>query len=153
MTDDHRADYSQITEQIYIGSDLCAGPVCPIHTEDFRKLGICGEINLEREHPELPPQNIDAYIWLPTADKQAPTLDQLVIGSGAINEMVGLGNKVYVHCRNGHGRSPTVVAAYLIRYQHQSVEEAIQFIKQGRPEIHLGLVQQLALSEFGKQWK
>lgn len=153
MTDPHQFEYSQITNQIYIGSDLCQGAVCPIHTDEFSKLGICGEINLEVEHPETPPQNLAAYLWLPVADRAAPSPDQLVIGTSAIDEMVRLGNKVYIHCRNGHGRSPTLVAAYLVRYQGISVATAIQLIKQQRPEIHLEEVQLQALEEFAKQWK
>ncbi len=153
MTDGHQFEYSQITDQIYIGSDLCQGAVCPIHTDQFNRLGICGEINLEVEHSETPPQNLTAYLWLPVADRAAPSLDQLAIGTSAINEMVGLGNKVYVHCRNGHGRSPTLVAAYFIRYHQKSVEEAMQLIAQKRPEVHLEEAQLQALRQFAATCK
>ena len=85
--DGHEMEYSQITENIYIGSDLCNGPVCPVPGKDFEKLGICGEINLEDEHPETPPKNLDAYLWMPVPDGEAPRPDQLLIGSAAINEV------------------------------------------------------------------
>ena len=142
---EHQTDYSQITEQVFIGSDLCRGLVCPVHSVEFKRLGICGEVNLEMERDETPTPGVDAYIWLPVPDKTAPTLDQLRVGTAAVNEMVGVGNKVYVHCKNGHGRSPTMVAAYLIRYKGMTVEEAVQFIRQQRPEIHLEEEQMKAL--------
>ncbi len=151
--DGHEIDYSQITENIYVGSDLCNGPVCPVHGKDFERLGICGEINLEDEHPETPPKNLNAYLWMPVPDRGAPRLDQLMIGSAAMNEMVKLENVVYVHCKNGHGRSPTMVAAYLMRYKGMDRDGAIKFIKEKRPEIHIEEAQKKALEEFAKQWK
>lgn len=146
-------EYSQITDLIYIGSDLCDGLVCPIHGKEFETMGIKGEINLEAERPETPPQNLNAYIWLPVADGMAPNLDQLLIGSNTINEMVQLGERIYVHCKNGHGRSPTMVAAYFIRYQQMSVDRAVTLIKSQRPEIHLEDTQLQALEDFSFKWK
>jgi len=58
--------------------------------------------------------------------------------------------KVYVHCQNGHGRAPTLVAAYLIR-QGKTPMEAIEFIKSKRPTIHLEEVQISALETFFNQ--
>ncbi|HBC73133.1 MAG: Dual specificity protein phosphatase [Candidatus Amesbacteria bacterium GW2011_GWB1_47_19] len=150
IMDGHRTDYSQITENIIIGSDLCPGPGCPVHSEEFKNLGVCAEVNLEIERNEKPTPGIDVYLWLPTEDKQAPNPDQLAIGTAAINEMVKTNKTIYVHCRNGHGRSPTMVAAYLIRYRNMGVSEAIALIKQKRPEIHPEEVQIKALEEFYK---
>lgn len=153
MTDDHVTDYSKITDQIYIGSDLCKGIDCPVHSVEFKKLGIMAEVNLELERVESPTPGVEVYVWLPVMDKTAPKLGQLLVGSAAINEMVKSGNNVYVHCREGHSRGPTMVAAYFIRYEKMSVEEAIEFIAKNRPEIHLEEVQKMALEEFWQLWK
>lgn len=149
----HLTDYSQITDQIYIGSDLCKGLECPLHSVEFKKLGIMAEVNLELERIEMPTPGVEVYIWLPVQDKTAPKLGQLLIGSAAIDETVKSGHTVYVHCREGHSRSPVMVAAYLIRYQHMGLHEAIDFIKAKRPEIHLEEVQKMALEEFALLWK
>ncbi|OGM27980.1 hypothetical protein A3D00_04530 [Candidatus Woesebacteria bacterium RIFCSPHIGHO2_02_FULL_38_9] len=149
---DHATDYSQITEQIFIGSDLCRGLYCPLHSVEFKKLGICAEVNLEIERNETPTPGVDTYIWLPTPDLHAPTQDQLAIGSSAIGEMVGLGNKIYVHCKEGLGRSPTMVVAYLVRYKGMQVDKSIDFIAQRRPGIHIEDSQRMALVEFSKKW-
>ena len=60
--------------------------------------------------------------------------------------------KVYVHCQNGHGRAPTLVAAYFIK-QGKQVEDAVNLIKDKRPAIHLEEVQKQALEEFSKRIK
>ena len=65
--------------------------------------------------------------------------------------MVALGKKVYVHCKNGHGRAPTLVAAYLIREHGKSVDEALEIIKAGRPTIHIEDVQREALQVFAAE--
>lgn len=148
----HETDYSQITENIFIGSDLCTGLTCPVHSVEFKKLGICAEVNLEMERDETPTPGVDAYIWLPTPDHYAPTNDQLMIGSSVINEMINLGNKVYVHCKEGHGRSPTMVAAYLIRYKGYKVNEAIEYISKKRPGVHIEDDQHKALEDFSRKW-
>lgn len=153
MTDDHLTDYSEITNQIYIGSDLCKGLECPLHSVEFKKLGIMAEINLEMERVEMPTPGVEAYVWLPVMDKTAPKLGQLLVGTAAMREIITAGHTVYVHCREGHSRSPTMVAAYLIRYEKKSIDEAVEFIKKNRPEIHLEEVQKLALEEFWQLWK
>ena len=144
----HIFDYSPITDNIYIGSDLCQGGVCKIHGEEFKKLKVTAEINLKLEDNELPPKEIKAYTWLPVSDQAAPSSMQFDIGSVVINETVKAGEVIYIHCKDGHGRAPTIVAAYLIRFQKMTAGEAIDFIKSKRPEIHVEDIQVKALEEF-----
>lgn len=150
--DDHVFDYSKITDKIYIGSDLCKGRVCPAHSEEFKTLGVCVELNLSAEKKEIPPDDIDSYSWVPVVDGYAPSQDQLDIGTSIINQAVENGETVYVHCKNGHGRSPTMVAAYLIRYKNMKIDKAIDFIGKRRPEIHIENTQKKALNEFVRRW-
>ncbi len=44
---------------------------------------------------------------------------------------------VYLHCKSGVGRSPTVLAAYLMKYQGKTLQEAIEIIERDRPDVHL----------------
>jgi protein-tyrosine phosphatase len=150
--EDHSFDYSKITDNIYIGSDLCKGNVCPIHSEQFRALGVTAEINLTAEHKESPPDHMDIYAWIPVVDQTAPTQDQLTVGSSIIDQMVSGGKTIYVHCKDGHGRGPTMVAAYFVRFKGMEVGEAISTIKKERPVIHLEDEQLKALEEFAQKW-
>jgi protein-tyrosine phosphatase len=149
--DSHQFDYSQIMDNIYIGSDLCKGGICLMHGEEFKKLGVSVEINLSLENNELPPKDIETYLWLPVTDGHAPSQHQLEAGICLMDTMVNAGKKIYVHCRNGHGRSPTLVAAYLMRYKNMSLEEANKLICKNRPEAHIEKLQEEALREFAKQ--
>src|SRR3989304_9295906 len=147
----HIFDYSRITDKIIIGSDLCKGGVCLIHGEEFKKLGVQIEINLSQENNELPPKDIETYLWIPVVDGYSPTLGQLKIGTCLMDSAISQGKKVYVHCKNGHARSPTLVAAYLIKYQGMNVEDAINLINEKRPESHVEKNQKVTLEEFAKR--
>ena len=66
-----------------------------------------------------------------------------------LEEFISGGKKVFVHCKNGHARSPTLVAAYLIKHQGMSVEDALKLINEKRPESHIEKSQRKVLEEFG----
>lgn len=151
--DGHVFDYSKVEDKIYIGSDLCEGGVCPIHGEEFKQLGVFVEINLSAERNERPPEFIKSYTWLPVADGYSPDQLQLDIGTLIMNAAIEVGGVVYTHCRNGHGRSPTLVAAYHIRYRGKSVDEAAMFLKEKRPEIHIEETQFKELRTFRERWQ
>lgn len=148
--DDHKHhpqfDLSQITEFIYLGTNLCC--LSRSHIQILLDLGVTAEIDLEGERQDAAP-DVDAYLWLPVADKSAPTMDQFAAGATLMTDMTKRGKKVYVHCQYGHGRSPTLVAAYLIS-QGKTVIESIETIKAARPEIHLEDVQMKALEAYYK---
>lgn len=150
--DSHEFDYSQVIERVFIGSDLCKGGVCLIHAEKFKMLGVSVEINLSDEENELPPKEIESYTWLPTVDGFAPSQGQLNIGTAVVNEAVRAGKNVYIHCKNGHGRSPTLVAAYLIRYKGYKTDQAINLVKEKRKEVHIEETQKRALEQYSSQW-
>jgi len=144
-------DFSQITENIFLGTNLCC--LTKSHIQILLDFGITAEIDLERERQDSAP-DVEVYLWLPVTDKTAPTMNQLVSGVSLINQMTKRGKKVYVHCQYGHGRSPTMVAAYLIS-QDKTVNEAIDTVKEARPEIHLEEVQIEALKNwalFGNEY-
>lgn len=150
--DPHIFDYSKITDNVYIGSDFCKGRTCPVHDKQFHALGVTVELNLSAEKNEKPPEDIGVYSWIPVVDGYAPAQKQLDVGSAMINEAVENGDTVYVHCKNGHARSPTMVAAYLVRFQEMGADEAIDYIAKRRPEIHVEDTQREALKKFKKRW-
>ncbi len=49
-----------------------------------------------------------------------------------IHDQVAKGEKVYVHCYWGWSRSPTIVAAYLIKYHRMTTRQALFHIKKKR---------------------
>src|SRR3990167_3817388 len=86
--DGHQFDYTQVTDQLFIGSDLCKAGVCLLHAEEFRQLDVSVELNLSQEENELPPKEIDVYSWLPVTDGYSPTQLQFDIGTSIINDSI-----------------------------------------------------------------
>jgi len=136
-------EYNYITDGIYVGTNQC----CQAHfDEKLKSEGIEADISLEEERVDTP-FGVEFYTWIPVRNHAAPTQEQLRFGVSVLDELVAMQKKVYVHCRNGHGRAPTMVAAYLIK-KGKGVEEAIRFIKTKRPSMHLESVQEDSLRDF-----
>ena len=140
----NQLEYNYIVDGIYIGTNQC----CQSHFDKTlsQNEGIEAEISLEEDRIDKP-FGIKMYLWLPTTQTLAPSEGQLDLGVTVLNKLVSMKKKVYVHCQNGHGRAPALVAAYLIQ-KNKTVEEAIDFIKEKRPSIHLEKNQIDALKKF-----
>ena len=144
----NKLDYNYIADGIFIGTNQC----CQMHFDGLLlKNGISADISLEKDRVDAP-FGVDFFIWIPTEDHTAPTPDQLEFGVSVLEKIVAIGKKVYVHCKNGHGRASTLVAAYLIK-KGKTLEEAIAFIKLKRSSVHLGETQKQALREFAQSLK
>jgi len=138
-------DYNYITDGIFIGNNQC----CMIGiSEILKKENIVADISLEDTQLDQP-FGVEMYTWIPTPDHTPPTQDQLSFGSSVLTKLVSQNKKVYVHCKNGHGRASTLVSAYLIS-KGSSVEDAIALIKEKRPTMHLQDNQKEALRIFTK---
>lgn len=137
-------EYNKITDYIYIGSNQC----CQVHfAKSLLKKGIRADISLEKERIDTP-FGVDYFLWLPVIDHKAPSQKQLLVGAQTIKDLVDNKIKVYVHCKRGHGRSPTLVAAYFI-LQGLNANDAVKKIRAKRG-IHLTSVQINALKKFEK---
>jgi atypical dual specificity phosphatase len=53
-------------------------------------------------------------LYLPTVDHFEPTVEDLESAVQFIKTRQAVGERVYVHCRAGHGRSAAVVLAWLM---------------------------------------
>jgi dual specificity MAP kinase phosphatase len=85
----------------------------------------------DRRKNIIPP----CYLHLPTIDNTPPTLEQLYQGVEFMKKEIDEGGKVYVHCWEGIGRGPTMVAAYLIKEMAMTADEAWKHIRKVRPFI------------------
>jgi len=136
--------YSEILPSLYLGSRLlpCDRPV-------FAEIRIAATLDLTAEFPEIFfARLLPHYRCIPLLDTFPPSQEQLAHATDWIATQIQEG-PVYVHCALGHGRSATVVAAYLLRTGRvSSAEEALSFLQERRPEIGLHRQQQSALSTF-----
>lgn len=139
-------EYNEIVDGIYIGTNQC----CQTHfDEKLKKEGITADISLEEDRLDAP-FGVEFYVWIPVKNHEAPSKDQLEFGVSVLDKLIAMGKKTYVHCKNGHGRAPTLIAAYLIT-KGKSPAEAEAFIKSKRPTMHLEDIQRQALKDFSKK--
>lgn len=141
--------YSRITPQLYVGPQF--------NTAGKRKLeheGITAVVNLRTEFDDAAHGlAFPEYCYLPTVDDESPSPEHFQTGVDFIRSVVNHGGKVYIHCKAGVGRAPTMAAAYLVSEGH-SVDSAIELIKHTRPFITITPPQLAALhvyhDELGK---
>ena len=136
-------DYDQITDEIFIGTNMC----CQYgFSKELLSKGVRADISLEEDRTDAP-SGIDYFLWLPTENGKPPSPKDFEIGVKFLDFLISNKIKTFIHCKNGHGRAPTLFAAYLIS-RGMSVQEAIKLIATKRPVIHLTELQMEALSEF-----
>lgn len=127
----------------------------PMSYEDLdslREQGIGAIVNLCGEFCDLhqieASSGFDVY-YLPVADEYAPDLAAMEKALDWLDEALYLGKKVLVHCRLGHGRTGTFIAAYLLRrgFDFPAVEKTMK----GRNANPATYHQRSFLKKYGKK--
>jgi protein tyrosine phosphatase (PTP) superfamily phosphohydrolase (DUF442 family) len=136
---------SQITANLFLGSQYSL-----IGLRKLKALGITAIVNM-REHSVYTTAQYEhiKYLHLPTVDNKPPGLDVLQRGATYIYDEIKAGGKVYVHCRQGLGRGPTMAIAYLIK-AGATFNDAFALVKSVRTFINPRPGQVERLKEFEK---
>jgi len=136
-------DYSEITPLIYIGQNSC----CVTHFDaTLRARGVRADISLEGEQIDHR-YGVEVFLWLPIDDHTAMSHEKADLGILTLRYFAEKNIPCFVHCKNGHGRAPMLVAAYLIADHGKTAEEAVAYIKERRPVMHLQDAQLAFLKE------
>jgi protein-tyrosine phosphatase len=87
--------------------------------------------------------------YLPVVDECAPDLEAMEQALDWMDEAIYLDKKVLVHCRMGHGRTGTFIAAYLLRrgFDYKLAEQTMK----GRNANPATFSQRRFLKKYGKQ--
>ncbi len=72
------------------------------------------------------------YLHVMSNDMGVPEFDDLIHTVDFIHRRITNNEFVLVHCLAGLGRTGTVLACYLVKYQNTSTEEAIQKVREER---------------------
>jgi protein-tyrosine phosphatase len=106
-----RLNRSQITAHLFLGSQYNL-----VGLKKLKDLGVTAIVNMRmhNDYDDAIHEGIK-YLHLPTIDNTPPPLDVLIKGANFINDEIKSGGIVYVHCRQGLGRGPTMAMAYLIK--------------------------------------
>ncbi len=138
--------YDQVDEYVILGALPSRKDV-----SELKKIGVSAVLNLCDEYsgPE------EAYreaglvqLRLPTIDYASPSLETVKRGVEFIEYHVAQGNKVYVHCKAGRGRSATVILCWLVKAKKIKPLEAMDILLERRPHVNKRLHQRSVVREF-----
>ena len=93
------------------------------------------------------------YLHLAVEDFGAPNLEELVQAVDFIDQKISSGRPVMVHCAAGKGRTGAVLAAYLIKKQNLTADQAIDKVRDMRPGSVQSISQETAVSMYEKYLK
>ena len=113
---------------------------CSMTWHGCQRQGVEAVVNLCAERSDNPRRLRAAqmdYLWLPVADTQPPTVEQIVQGLVWIEQRIYTGRKVYIHCAAGMGRSVTLLACWYLYACDMSVPQVLEFVKRRRPQARL----------------
>lgn len=121
---------SQITANLFLGSQYNL-----IGLKKLKAMGITAIVNM-RMHSVYSKSVFEGikYLHLPTIDNTPPTLEDLEKGATFMDDEIKKGGVVYVHCRQGLGRGPTMAMAYLLKTGMKLID-AFHLVKLIRPFI------------------
>jgi len=122
-----RLTRSQINPHLMLGSQYNLWGL-----KKLKALGVTAIVNM-RMHNDYSDADHEGikYLHLPTVDNTPPPLNVLIKGATFIDNEIKNGGLVYVHCRQGLGRGPTMAMAYLIK-TGLTYEEAYETIRKVR---------------------
>ena len=90
------------------------------------------------------------YLHVLSDDMGVPTFEDLANSIDFIHERIQNNEPVLVHCLAGMGRTGTILACYMIKYQKMSAEDAIQHIREKRHGSIQSFVQEEMIFQYEK---
>jgi hypothetical protein len=124
--------FSQVTPQLYVGPQFTAPGKRLLEQQGING---CVNLRIERDDAQFG-LALPRYLYLPTIDDDAPSVEHMEQGVAFIREVISGGGKVYIHCAAGVGRAPSMAAAYLMA-EGLTLDEALSKIRKVRPFIYI----------------
>jgi atypical dual specificity phosphatase len=144
--------FDEITPQLWLGG----APYYPRDYETLLEAGIDAVLNIRAERHddfELYERHGIDYLQLKVLDILIPPAEIIDEGVAFIRNHVENNKTVLVHCAKGRGRSVTVLAAYLMRYEDMSFDEANRLLSEKRPLSNLQSRHRVALESWIEQYR
>src|SRR5574339_253566 len=93
------------------------------------------------------------YLHLYVEDYKVPSIQKIYSTVQFIENEIKLKRPVMVHCAAGKGRTGTILAAYLLKKENLSPEQAIKKIREIRPGSIQTTVQEKSIYEYSSYMK
>lgn len=139
---------SQITANLYLGGQYNLRGL-----QILKRMGITGIINMRITSIYTEARYMSMrYLHLPTPDNTPPSMEALQAGAKFAHDEISGGGKVYIHCRQGQGRGPSMAIAYLL-YTGLTYEDAFALVQKVRTFIRPTATQVLRLKELEAFYK
>ena len=90
------------------------------------------------------------YLHVMSNDMGVPEFNDLLAAVDFIHSRLTHDEPVLVHCLAGLGRTGTILASYLVKYQNISADEAIQKVREERPGSIQSYPQEEIIFRFSK---
>jgi len=100
--------------------------------EHDRRIGSILDLRGPGRHEGIPP-DIGLDPLDPGLPDEAPNAKDLDRATVHLHKVLTARGSGFMHCISGNGRSSTVAAAYLIRYEGRDVVTALCLVRQSRP--------------------
>jgi predicted ATP-grasp superfamily ATP-dependent carboligase/protein-tyrosine phosphatase len=138
--------FCRLSPELYIGSQPKR-----ISLTILKIIGINAILNLRDEFEDnFANLKFVHYLHLPIVEFESPSIKQLNQGVSYIESIINDGGKVYIHCKEGISRAPTMAIAYCVS-KGMPLIEAIELVKKFRPFINILTNQMNALKQFETQ--
>jgi len=140
--------WDEVDDDIVLGAFPFASDI-----DQLAKIGVRAVVNTCEEYAgpleEYANHDIEQF-RMPTVDFTHPSLTDVTAAVAFIESQVGLGKRVYIHCKAGRARSATVAICWLMKSQGISKEEGQQILNGARPHINQRLCSRPVVIEFEK---
>jgi len=140
-------NFSWFIEETLAGSGM---PTTHDELEWVLKQGVKSIVTMtENALPESWVDDVN-YLHVPTTDLSSPDMDKIDTAVDFIHKRINNKEPVMVHCAAGMGRTGTVLACYLVKYQKYSAKDAIEKVRTERPGSIQSETQELAIQFYEK---
>jgi len=140
-------NFSWFIEETLAGSGM---PTTHDELEWVLKQGVKSIVTMtENALPESWVEDVN-YLHLPTTDLTSPDMDKIDTAVDFIHKRINNKEPVMIHCAAGMGRTGTILACYLVKYQKYSAKDAIEKVRIERPGSIQSEGQELAIQFYEK---